>query len=112
MSSPSQGNCQHAVAILNKRRTTPFYESKPGEMIWRLEVWRFEKPEEKWIKSQEELGVIHYRERLMKEAFAKKALTLDPALGGLKLAEKEKTLDVGKITMPDGKAGIHLRTKK
>ena len=81
-------------------------------MIWRLEVWRFEKPEEKWIKSQEELGVIHYRERLMKEAFAKKALTLDPALGGLRLAEKEKTLDVGKITMPDGKAGIHLRTKK
>jgi hypothetical protein len=106
------GNCQHAVAILNKRRTTPFYESKPGEMIWRLEVWRFEKPEEKWIKSQEELGVIHYRERLMKEAFAKKAVTLDPALGGLKLVEKEKTLDVGKITMPDGKAGIHLRTKK
>ena len=107
-----RGNCQHAVAILNKRRTTAFYESKPGEMIWRLEVWRFEKPEEKWIKSQEELGVVHYRERLMKVAFDKKALTLDPALGGLKLPEKEKTLDVGKITLPDGKAGIHLRTKK
>jgi hypothetical protein len=104
-----KGNCQHAVAILNKRRTTPFYESKPGEMIWRLEVWRFEKPDDDWIKSQEELGIVLYRERLQKSAFAKKALTLDPALGGIKLTAGAKTKDVGKVTMPDGKAGIKLR---
>ena len=103
------GNCQHAVAILNKRRTTPFYESKPGEMIWRLEVWRFEKPEETWIKSQEELGVVHYRERLLKKDFEKKSLTLDPALGGIKLTAKEKQRDVGKVALPDGKAGVRLR---
>ena len=103
------GNCQHAVVILNKKRTTPFYESKPGEMIWRLEVWRFEKPEEDWLKSQEELGIVLYRERLQKSAFAKKALTLDPALGGIKLTAVEKARDVGKVTMPDGKAGIQLR---
>jgi hypothetical protein len=104
-----QGNCQHAAVILNKKRTTPFYESKPGEMIWRLELWRFEKPEDNWLKSQEELAVVHYRERLQKTVFAKKALTLDPALGGLKLTAKEKTRDVGKVTMPDANRGIKLR---
>jgi hypothetical protein len=104
-----KGNCQHAAAILNKKRTTPFYESKPGEMIWRLEVWRFEKPEDDWLKSQEELGVVLYRERLQKSAFDKKVVTLDPSLGGIELTAKEKTRDVGKVTMPDGKAGIRLR---
>ena len=29
------GNIQHAAVILNKLRTKPFYESKPGEVIWR-----------------------------------------------------------------------------
>jgi hypothetical protein len=103
------GNCQHAVAILNKKRTTPFYESKPGEMIWRLEVWRFEKPEEDWIKSQEELGIVHYRERLQKTAFEKKSLTLDASLGGIKLTAKDKDVNVGKVALPDDKAGIRLR---
>jgi hypothetical protein len=104
-----RGNCQHAVAILNKRRTTPFYESKPGEMIWRLEVWRFSKPEESWLKSQEELGLVLYRERLQKDVFAKKSLTLAPALGGVSVTEKAKHVDLGKVVLPDGKAGIHLR---
>jgi hypothetical protein len=103
------GNCQHAAVLLNKKRTTPFYESKPGEMIWRLELWHFDKPEEDWIKSQDYLGIIHYRERLQKSAFAKKALTLDPALGGIALSAKAKSVDVGKVALPDGKAGIKLR---
>jgi hypothetical protein len=103
------GNCQHAAALLNKKRTTPFYASKPGEMIWRLELWHFDKPEENWIKSQEYLAILFYRERLQKTAFEKKALTLDPALGGISLTAKTKTVDLGKVTLPDGKAGIKLR---
>src|SRR5262245_54378519 len=94
------GNCQHAAVLLNKRRTTPFYESKPGEMIWRLELWHFDKPEDDWIKSQEYLGILFYRERLQKGDFAKKALTLDPALGGVKLTAKESAVDVGKVALP------------
>lgn len=55
------GNIQHAAVVLNKKRTTPFYESKPGEMIWRLELWHFENPDETWIKVQEEFAIVFYR---------------------------------------------------
>jgi hypothetical protein len=106
------GNCQHAAVILNKKRTTPFYESKPGEMIWRLELWHFDKPEEDWIKSQEYLAIGFYRERLQKTEFAKKNLTLDPELGGFTLSKKERNVDIGKVKMPDDKAGVKLRSGK
>jgi hypothetical protein len=104
------GNCQYAAVLLNKRRTTPFYESKPGEMIWRLELWHFERPEEQWVKDQDELGIVFYRERLQKSAFARKALTLDPALGGIKLTRR--TVDLGKVVLPGPRPGIHLRPEK
>lgn len=103
------GNCQHAAAVLNKRRTTPFYDSKPGEVIWRLELWHFDKPEDDWIKSQEYLGIIHYRERLQKSAYDAKSLTLDPALGGIRPSAKERTVDLGRVVPPDGKPGVKLR---
>ena len=103
------GNVQHAAVLLNKLRTKPFYESKPGEVIWRLELWRFEKPEETWVKVQDDLFLVLYRERLHKADFDKKALALDPALGGLKVTEKEATIDLGKVTLPDKKPGIRLR---
>jgi hypothetical protein len=103
------GNAQHAAAVLHKRRTMPFFESKPGEMVWRLEVWRFEKPDEAWLKSQDELGVVLYRQRIQKADFAKKSLTLDAKLGGVRLTAKEKAADVGKVAAPDGKPGIKLR---
>jgi hypothetical protein len=106
------GNCQHAAVVLNKKRTTPFYESREGEMIWRLELWHFQKPEETWLKDPEELGVGFYRERLQKTAFAKKALTLDPALGGIQLTKKTPTMTFEKIELPDGKPGIRLRPEK
>src|SRR5262249_35145650 len=104
-----RGNCQHAAVLLNKKRTTPFYESKPGEMIWRLELWHFDKPEEDWIKSQEYLAILFYRERLPKTVFEKKALTLDPALGGIRLTAKKRAVECGKVTLPKKKTGIMLR---
>jgi len=59
-------------------------------------LWHFDKPEEHWIKSQEELGVIFYRERLQKRDFEKKSLTLDQKLGGVKLTAKEPAADLGR----------------
>ncbi|HEY7313046.1 MAG TPA: hypothetical protein VH643_27030 [Gemmataceae bacterium] len=107
-----RGNIQHAAVVLNKKRTTPFYESKPGEMIWRLELWHFEKPDETWIKVQEEFAIVLYRQRLQKGVFDKKALTLDPALGGIKLDAKQKKVELGTVALPSKEPGIRLRMEK
>jgi hypothetical protein len=106
------GNVQHAVVLVNKLRTRAFIGSKDGEVIWRLEVWRFEKPDETWIKVQDELFLVLYRERIQKADFDKKALTLDPTLGGLKLTEKQKAIDLGTIALAGTEAGIRLRMPK
>jgi hypothetical protein len=106
------GNIQHAAVLLNKRRTKPFYGAQPGEMIWRLELWHFEKPDETWIKDQEELGVVFYRERIQKADYDKKVLTLDAALGGLKPTAKQPAIDLGPVQLPAKEAGIRLRPVK
>ena len=100
------GNIQHAAVLLNKLRTKPFYESKPGEMIWRLEVWHFEKPDETWIKiaGRTVRGPVP-RAAAEERTSRRKSLTLDPALGGIELTEKRPTVDVGKVALPDEQAG-------
>ncbi len=103
------GNAQYAAVLLNKLREKPFYGSKPDEVIWRLELWHFEKPEETWVKDQDELFVTFYRERSPRKEFAKKALTLDPALGGHKLTAERPSIDLGKIELPAAKPGIRIR---
>jgi hypothetical protein len=105
------GNIQHAAVVLNKTRTTPFVNQVPGEMIWRLEVWQFEKPDETWIKNQDDLFVVLHRERLQKADFDKKALTLDPALGGVRLSDKQANVELGKVVLPSKERGIRLRTR-
>ena len=106
------GNIQHVAVLLNKLRTKPFYESKPGEVIWRLELWHFEKPDETWIKSQDELFLVLYRERLQKTVYDQKSLTLDPALGGLKPTTEQGKVDLGKMQLPGTEPGIRLRPVK
>jgi hypothetical protein len=105
------GNAQHAAVVMNKLRSKPFYESKPGEIVWRLEVWFYEREEldDPWVKEQDTLFIIHYRERLPKAEYDKKSITLDPKLGGLQPTAKDAKIDVGKVTLPDGKPGIRLR---
>lgn len=107
-----EGNIQHAAVLLNKLRAQPFYGAKPDEVIWRLELWHFEKPEETWIKDQEELFLVLYRERLPKGAYAKKSLTLDPALGGLRPTAREPTIDLGRVVVPAKDPGVTLRPTK
>jgi hypothetical protein len=107
------GNIQHAAVVLNKRRTDAVYGSKPGEMIWRLEVWRFERPEvDHWVKRQDEIATVHYRKRLPKDEFAKLSVTLDPALGGIELTEDKPQARLDPVKLPGAKPGIRLREPK
>src|SRR5262245_27604135 len=107
-----RGNIQHAAVLLNKLRTKPFVNSTPGECVWRLELWHFEKPDDAWFKVQDELFVVLYRERLQKKDFDNKALTLDPKLGGIALSARQKTADLGKVALPANTPGIRLRPVK
>ena len=67
---------------------------------------------ETWVKDQDELFITFYRERLQKAAFDKKALTLDPLLGGHKLTAKEPARALGTIKLPAKEPGIRLRSTK
>jgi len=107
-----EGNIQHAVILLNKLRTEAFYASKPGEVVWRAELWRFERPEETWVKVQDELFTILYRERLPLAEFKKKSVSFDPALGHIELTAKAPRRDIGPVQPPPGGPGIRLRNAK
>lgn len=104
-----RGNIQHAAVVVNKLRTRPFVNSKPGEVVWRCELWRFERPEETWVKVQDELFLVLYRERISRSTYAKKSLTFDPALGGLSVTTESPTVRLGPIKPPDMAPGVRLR---
>ena len=104
-----QGNIQHAVILLNKLRTKEFYAAKPGEIIWRAEVWHFERPEETWLKVQDEMFIVLYRERIPRSEYDRKSLTFDPRYGGLQVTDSAPRLDLGTIDPPSDKRGVRLR---
>ena len=106
-----RGNSAHAVVLITKLRTTPFFGSKPGEVIWRPELWHFEKPDETWVKVQDELFLVLYRERLMRADYDKKAITFDPALGGIAVDAKTPA-DLGRIEPPQATPGVRFRAPK
>ncbi len=103
------GNIQHAAVLVNKLRTRPFVNSKPGEVVWRCELWRFERPEETWVKVQDELFLVLYRERIAGSLYAKKSITFDPALGGLSVTREAPEIRLGPIKPPDEAPGVRLR---
>jgi hypothetical protein len=94
---------------VNKLRTKPFYESKPGEMIWRPELWHFERPEDTWVKVQDELFVILYRERIQKSAFEQQSVTFDSSLGGIQLTADAPHGDLGTVKLPRLQPGVYYR---
>src|SRR5262249_11454106 len=103
-----QGNIQHAVILLNKLRTKEFYAAKPGEIIWRAEVWHFERPEETWLKVQDEMFIVLYRERIPRAEYDKKSITFEPKLGGLLITDDQPQIDLGEIEPPAEKRGVRL----
>lgn len=107
-----EGNIQHAAILLNKLRTKPFVNSQPGEAVWRVELWHFERPDETWVKVQDELFLTLYRERLQKSGYDRKSLTFTPALGGLSPTAESPMIGVRDITLPPAKPGVRLQAIK
>lgn len=107
-----EGNIQHAAILLNKVRTKPFVNSRPGEAVWRVELWHFERPEETWVKVQDELFLTLYRERLQKSAYDQKSLTFTTALGGLSPTAESPLIELKTITLPPAKPGVRLAEKR
>ena len=107
-----EGNIQHAAILLNKVRTKAFVNSQPGEIVWRAELWHYQRPEETWLKAQDELFIVLHRERLQRDVFEKKSVTFDPALGGITLTEDEPKRDLGRIELPEAKPGVRLQKKE
>jgi len=106
------GNIQHAAVVLNKLRTRPFHASKPGEVIWRLELWHYERPEETWLKVQDEMFLVLYRERIQRKVYEEKSLTFDPRLGGLRPTADAPKVDLGRVTLPQVRRGICMRSEE
>ncbi len=105
-----KGNIQHAAVVVNKLKTGGFVNSAPGEVIWRLELWHFERPDDHWIKVQDELFIVLHRERLQKSVYDKISLTLDARLGGLTPTMRQPEVKVGRIEMPAAKPGVYWRS--
>jgi hypothetical protein len=103
-----EGNIQHAAVLVNKLRTKPFYGSKPGEIVWRVELWHFERPDETWVKVTDELFLTLHRERIAHAAYKKKSVTFAPSLGGIRLSTESPTAEVGTIKLPPAESGIRV----
>lgn len=106
------GNIQHAAVVVNKLRTRPFYASKPGEVIWRLELWHYERPEDTWLKVQDEMFLVLYRERIQRRVYDEKSLTLDPGLGGPRPTADAPNVDLGRVALPQACRGIRMRCEE
>lgn len=105
-----QGDSRHACALLQRIRNSPFYASKPDEVIWRLEVWRFEKPEdtETWTRVGDAEGVL-YRVRMSRAALNAMRLAFDPRLGGLRPTAAAPVYELGTLRLPVLSRGLWLR---
>ncbi len=107
-----EGNIQHAAILISKLRTRPFFGSKPGELIWRAELWHFERPEETWLKRTDELFTVLYRERMQRSRYIQKSVTFDGRLGGISVSSKLPRVELGRIAAPSTKRGVRLRGAK
>jgi len=103
-----RGNSQHAAVLVNKLRTEAFVNSPSGEVIWRLELWHFERPDEHWIKVQDELFIVLHRERIQRSVYERHALVLDPGLGGLTPTAAHPAINVSLVKLPEATPGVRL----
>ena len=53
-----------------------------------------------------------YRERIQRRVYDEKALSLDPTVGGLRLTADAPKVDLGRVTLPQARRGIRMRSEE
>lgn len=104
-----QGNIEHAAILLAELRRRPSVGGafKPGEMVWRIDRFEYENPQENtWTPA---LKVPYYaleRRRVFKPELDKIAVVYSRALGGIRLDKDHADRDLGIIKVPVPKPGV------
>ena len=104
------GNVQHAAVLLSQVRRRAFvgggYEA--GELVWRVDRWEYENPQEHtWVPVQERPFYALFRERLGEKDLGAKRITFARHLGGIEVRADGSDVDLGIILVPSPKPGIH-----
>jgi hypothetical protein len=110
-----RGNPQTAKALVEKIRARPFHGGAPGDLIWRVEVWRFENQTGAWVKARggtETVARIHSFAKTSKGSKANRPLRRPAAefepmvwlfsaeLGGIEVGAEEKVTGLA-VAVPD-----------
>ena len=104
------GNSEHAVLMLStiRRRDSISESFKPGEMVYRLDRFEFENLEgDHWTQHQERPFYTLDRRRLFKPEMDKLTVVYAAHLGGIRLKKDHPNADMGTITVPVPKLGVH-----
>jgi hypothetical protein len=85
-----QGNRDRVVSLVELVRDRAFHDSRPGEVIWRVELWYFRFRHGGWERVSQQNRVLR-RERFSREQFQQTTSQLRwlPELGGIVLTPGE-----------------------
>jgi hypothetical protein len=111
-----EGNGRFARVLMEEIRHRDYHSGTGGDIIWRMEVWKFEKQTGTWVRSQHGWEVLS-RERISDKAgrtmdhaaFAKLTWAFDPRLAGFDITDGKSFSGVtyaipDKVDMAMGKA--------
>ncbi|MFQ6048332.1 MAG: hypothetical protein ACE5K7_03095 [Phycisphaerae bacterium] len=76
-----RGDSRHATALVEKLRTHPFHDSKPGQLIWRVELWHLAWRYGGWMLLPDRRVIV--RRRLTRQQFQRLNCLFSPRLGGI-----------------------------
>ena len=104
-----QGNGEFARVIVEKIRHRDYHSGRKGDIVWRMEVWKFEKQTGAWVRCQHGWLVLA-RERVPRtmkhDTFKNLRWSFDPKAAGLAIVGGKSLANVN-YTIP-AKLGMNM----
>jgi len=98
------GTDRHAKVLVEKIRYRQFHSGKPGERVWRVEIWNYTNHYGGWVKDQHGWLVLSRIRapfgRTTAEYLRNLLWLFDPALGGIRV-EKDRAIADFRYRVPD-----------